>query len=389
MFNAANTIWQMLSQRSIMGTNDDGDSSTTSSTSVHDYLPTFCDVLVVKTMLQRVGRLPLELVDAIVDDAAYWAHTRVEVDYHREMGHDLNVSSRPTGNQFLIRTPPLGFQRAPVLGDEDDRQEYATEGPEPRPVPSGNGEGSALCSVEDIRGWLPSAHAPLLEHPCRRIVFTIVSHDQGWASSGDRGGYRGSYTWFDVGLERYGWDGEARSQPSPQETAPFAPAAPHTASLYTLRPDVVDAAPPPADHWDHPRHAQPSNQPPAIHQFSFPLLPGVDCLQMNRCATLEFTEHTVVWSWTDKTPRDESVLAPDADADTDRPSEDSTAFVDDPQREPPLDPLQKIGRGSETSDGSFVRNLQVGDVVTVWAKARFPGWINTIRRVQVDVYWAV
>jgi hypothetical protein len=38
---------------------------------------------------------------------------------------------------------------------------------------------------------------------CRKIVFTIRSHDQGWGgSAADKGTYRGSFTWFDVGLER-------------------------------------------------------------------------------------------------------------------------------------------------------------------------------------------
>jgi hypothetical protein len=38
---------------------------------------------------------------------------------------------------------------------------------------------------------------------CRKIVFTIRSRDQGWGgSAADKGTYRGSYTWFDVGLER-------------------------------------------------------------------------------------------------------------------------------------------------------------------------------------------
>jgi hypothetical protein len=41
------------------------------------------------------------------------------------------------------------------------------------------------------------------EHPCRRIVFSITSHDQGWADdTEDEGTYKGSFTWFDAGLER-------------------------------------------------------------------------------------------------------------------------------------------------------------------------------------------
>jgi hypothetical protein len=45
---------------------------------------------------------------------------------------------------------------------------------------------------------------PLLEHPCRKIVFTIRSHDQGWGGENtDHGSYRSSWTWFDAGLEKF------------------------------------------------------------------------------------------------------------------------------------------------------------------------------------------
>ncbi len=40
------------------------------------------------------------------------------------------------------------------------------------------------------------------EYPCRKLVFRLVSHDQGWGGgSSDRGTYKGSFTWFDVGKE--------------------------------------------------------------------------------------------------------------------------------------------------------------------------------------------
>lgn len=51
--------------------------------------------------------------------------------------------------------------------------------------------------------------------------------------------------------------------------------------------------------------------------------------------------------------------------------------------------LEERGRGKATGNGEFVRNLKLGDIVTVWAKARFPGWVNYVENVKVDVYWAV
>lgn len=50
--------------------------------------------------------------------------------------------------------------------------------------------------------------------------------------------------------------------------------------------------------------------------------------------------------------------------------------------------LEDGGRGRESGDGEFVRNLELGDVVTLWAKARFPMWVNTVKYVRMDVYWA-
>lgn len=51
--------------------------------------------------------------------------------------------------------------------------------------------------------------------------------------------------------------------------------------------------------------------------------------------------------------------------------------------------LEEQGRGRATGSGDLIRSLEVGDVVTVWAKARFPGWMNVIEEVKMDVYWAV
>ncbi len=78
-------------------------------------------------------------------------------------------------------------------------------------------------------------------------------------------------------------------------------------------------------------------------------------------ADTDFHEHRVTWSWTDC-----------VDPDSDEALE-----------------LEKQGRGKATATGEFVRNLKLGDVVTVWAKSRFPGWVNYVKSVKVDVYWAM
>ncbi|KIH93717.1 hypothetical protein SPBR_04257 [Sporothrix brasiliensis 5110] len=452
MFSAARTIWQSLSDGSwsLPAGGGHGDDSSTGTDDGDDYdyddddkdngdaqsyggfyEPSFADVLVAKAMLQRAGHLPLELVDDIVDYAEYWPHTHAEADYAQETGNGLVIPPRSFrndgNNKFLLRTLPLGFRRPPVpggrdaSGEEDESNAYSTTEPEPRPChnvggnDSGDGNeanGGVLCSDDDVRTWFPAGQAPPLEYPCRKIVFTLTSHDQGWANNQrDRGTYKGSYSWFDVGLERYGVPAGGTSETSNDgQKSQTTPAMPATASLYTLRPDVVEA---PAQNGD-PQPASAADPPDQKrYQFSFPLLPGVDRLQSNVVATRAWTEHKIVWSWTDGMEDADA----DADADANGPasaaqnsegppaSTDSnmanaatTTAANGPPTEDNVDltdgldnvhPLEKLGRGAETGDGAFVRNLRVGDVVTLWAKARFPGWVNIVQRAQIDVYWAV
>jgi len=51
--------------------------------------------------------------------------------------------------------------------------------------------------------------------------------------------------------------------------------------------------------------------------------------------------------------------------------------------------LEEQGRGRGTGNGEFVRDLRLGDVVTVWGMARFGAWVNNVEAVKIDVYWAV
>ena len=53
------------------------------------------------------------------------------------------------------------------------------------------------------------------------------------------------------------------------------------------------------------------------------------------------------------------------------------------------DSLEEEGRGPQTGNGEFVRSLKLGDIVSIWGKARFRGWVNHVQKVKVDLYWAV
>ncbi|KIJ21367.1 hypothetical protein PAXINDRAFT_65237 [Paxillus involutus ATCC 200175] len=45
---------------------------------------------------------------------------------------------------------------------------------------------------------------PIAAHPCRKIVFQLWSHDQGWTTSHphDQGTYRNSFTWIGARIEK-------------------------------------------------------------------------------------------------------------------------------------------------------------------------------------------
>ena len=96
------------------------------------------------------------------------------------------------------------------------------------------------------------------------------------------------------------------------------------------------------------------------YQFEHALLPQPNCLQRNLTAEGKTHEHVVTWSC------DDNILPESVDGTE----------------------LEKQGRGRETATGQFVKDMKVGDVVTIWAKARFPGWVNIVEQVKVEVYWA-
>lgn len=47
------------------------------------------------------------------------------------------------------------------------------------------------------------------------------------------------------------------------------------------------------------------------------------------------------------------------------------------------------GRGRCTLDGRAVRELEIGDSIALWARARFPGWRNHVDYASVRIFWAV
>ncbi|KIO02991.1 hypothetical protein M404DRAFT_146507, partial [Pisolithus tinctorius Marx 270] len=156
-------------------------------------------------------------------------------------------------------------------------------------------------------------------HPCRRIVFELWSHDQGWSSSAlDRGTYNGSSSWWDASFE-------------------------------TPHPEIACIA---NISWPSLLFHQNEQIRPSISNDK--------SLQRNLHAVYKTTHHTVEWSYID-----EAISAEDQHA------------------------LEDLGRGRLSGDGSFVRNLKVGDCIVLWASARFPGWQMYAEKAKISVYWAV
>jgi len=211
----------------------------------------------------------------------------------------------------------------------------------------------------DILSKWKAQSLPRSYNPCRKVVFTIKSRDQGWGSERrpHQGLYEHAWSWFDVGLERLEAIDMGKCTPEipiPRgfmdqfylESAQGSTKTPTSIAcdIRSVNPAVIKVpGDPPAYKYDHPGEL------------------GEYRLQSNQTAHPRVKEHIITWA-----------------------SDDST----DPNS-PEGARLERAGRGRCTGNGDFVRNLEVGDIITVWARARFPGWRNVVREVKIDLYWAV
>lgn len=83
------------------------DDSAGTNTPREDYVPTYADVVVVKSLLlvPHGYSLPPEIVDMIVDHAGYWAHTTSEVKYGDDI-HTMKAIGQHIEDEFLVSQPP-------------------------------------------------------------------------------------------------------------------------------------------------------------------------------------------------------------------------------------------------------------------------------------------
>ncbi|TQS34699.1 hypothetical protein Golomagni_04907 [Golovinomyces magnicellulatus] len=340
------------------------------------YSPSVADVLDVKDCF--LVKFPIEIVDAIIDFAEYWPHTQVALKKDAGDG-PYKITGGANENVFLLRSYPLAF-----IPKDHDLVDISFQGRgfpiySPKPRPDGDDYSHEL-TTKYVQRWAEESRVRGA-YPCRKIVFTIEGHDQGWGGTPScRGTYENSYTWFDVGKEEariYDVKKLLSSQPS----SPRLPGVPDDSfqGPYFLVPPLSAFAPGnkssectdtntifcttrpifPRVVSDTPNST--CNNIRKTAQFEHPLLPDSKVLQKNITAEKETKKHVITWSYNDN-------IDPDSQAGI---------------------LLEKQGRGRATANGDFVRNLRIGETITVWGKSRFPGWANFVEEVSIDVYWAV
>ncbi|KAF7865286.1 hypothetical protein EAF04_006263 [Stromatinia cepivora] len=338
------------------------------------YQPSIEDVLDVKNILfnaPKESRLPLEIIESIIDFAEYWPHAttsgfaipgpqdnRLLVNPRREI---TVKSGGQSENQFLLRSLPIGY--LPSQRNKHDlpfqkrlKDETKFTKVEPKPWPTDR-EIPQDATEEVIKQWT-EVSLRRGQFPCRKIVFRIRSRDQGWGGThADKGTYRGSYTWFDVGLERtYATKEEHCLQDPHFRPCDYTQESSNdiVCGVQTITPEVQ-----PNPDFVPENDRDPNATYPDM--FKHTLNPDTKVLQKNKTATRIPENHVITWRFDDN-------IHPES---------------------PEADKLGEQGRGRETGNGDFVRNLQIGDVVTLWAKARYPGWANTIEDVSMEVYYAI
>jgi hypothetical protein len=102
-----------------------------------------------------------------------------------------------------LRSFPLGFSPDDASKNHQILPEYASKVPTMKPETWPEAREIPNSVTEEVLKHWTANSLTRVEYPCRKIVFTIKSRDQGWGGSHGQGGtYEGSYTWFDVGMER-------------------------------------------------------------------------------------------------------------------------------------------------------------------------------------------
>ncbi|CRK21946.1 hypothetical protein BN1708_003527, partial [Verticillium longisporum] len=287
--------------------------------------PEAIDVMVVKALLIKATNFPPEIIDLIIDHAEYWPCCETVMDYTGQ--NKVRISAGHASHTLEDR---LLLRTPPVGFASSAIADADTWSRQPAPALPLAHEASPQQLKRIVRT------APALTHPVRKVVFKLRSSDQGWGGERENHGtFKGSWTWFEAGLEKI--EAEEGEQLDAFRTDHLRPVYPRTEE-------------------DHRQWGNETRK--YVHQLNANEEYKIQC---NRTCTRGVSNYEITWRWTDN-------IDPESAA---------------------ADELEAQGRGRATGNGEFVRNLQLGDVITVWGKSRFPGWANNVETVAVEVYWAI
>ncbi|OAX80164.1 hypothetical protein ACJ72_05509 [Emergomyces africanus] len=161
------------------------------------------------------------------------------------------------------------------------------------------------------------------------VKFEIVSHDQGWGGEpGTQGSYRNSFSWFEVTILRRVSHSEFGVEPPPNIDGELT-LADYSQTYRRFGWDFVTD----------------DNENTVIWP-----------IQSNRVARRESQTHEIVWMFEDG----------DGEGQHAESEEDT---------------------GSGSGEG-FVRALQPGDVICLWARAMYPGWANIVEKAVIEVAYS-
>ncbi|KAJ2985115.1 hypothetical protein NUW58_g5708 [Xylaria curta] len=262
----------------------------------------------VKGILSEATKFPPELIDIVMDFAEYWACLVTSIDYSMTAnGHLAIHGGGDRESKLLLRTEPLGL----TAWHSDDQDRWQAAAPA-RTLD----EGYPQEELEAFMEGPPST----LEHPARKIVFDIVSRDQGWSHAVEtHHTFRESWTWFEAGIDRFD-KGHTRSAENSEklgsESSSSPAEGPTTGAIRPVWPPLKENS----YEYHHSLHPVPDHM-----------------IQSNRVAEHDWQPHHIEWLWSDN-------IDPKSSAAQD---------------------LRTNGRGSGTGDGSFLKSLKIGDMVTV------------------------
>ena len=342
--------------------------------------------------LLLILKLPLEIVDLILDHAEFWPHTTCTSHYRTVVfsseseRQDLWIRDRRSlpfsmdhgpvpenyrimpSNAFLLRTHPLGIgTREPVTPVKEtvvsrwkqklkrDRRRKSSSEPT----------------------WLP----PRGLRPCRKIVFEILSHQEAVDFSEPQ--YGDSPTWFDVSVERL--------LPEEGTTGP---------TIWT---------PPMNEEWgdDIVGHIEGSTNVRVLKK-----VPGEEASleKVPRQASLTSSAIDDNPAQVFETRRTRASLAATTRQAVVQQNYQDNAFhrqhvvtwrYDDNLDPYSLEAKRRVTDKGVHLNGEFVRKLETGESILLWARARprprkvidpvaggYP-CINVVDRVRMHVFWAV